>query len=105
MTPRFGRAAHPGQPYEKFMYTWLGSGDQGYHFPDAERPGRGFRPKPDSLLDPLFAIWLLFVTGVGMLIHIYSTGYMAHDSGYYRFFAYLNLFMFSMLMLVLANNY
>ena len=56
-------------------------------------------------LDPLSSIWLLFVTGVGMLIHIYSTGYMAHEGGYYRFFGYLNLFMFSMLTLVLANNY
>ena len=50
-------------------------------------------------------MWLLFVTGVGMLIHIYSTGYMAHEGGYYRFFGYLNLFMFSMLTLILANNY
>ena len=57
------------------------------------------------LLDPLSAIWLLFVTGVGMLIHIYSTGYMAHEGGYYRFFGYLNLFMFAMLTLILANNY
>ncbi len=45
------------------------------------------------------------MTGVGMLIHIYSTGYMAHEGGYYRFFGYLNLFMFSMLTLILANNY
>src|SRR5208282_2817573 len=44
-------------------------------------------------------------TGVGTLIHIYSTGYMAHEGGYYRFFGYLNLFMFSMLTLILANNY
>ena len=57
------------------------------------------------LLDPLSSIWLLFVTGVGLLIHIYSTGYMAHEGGYYRFFGYLNLFMFSMLTLILANNY
>jgi NADH-quinone oxidoreductase subunit L len=45
------------------------------------------------------------VTGVGMLIHIYSIGYMGHEGGYYRFFGYLNLFMFSMLTLVLGNNY
>ena len=56
------------------------------------------------LLDPLSAVMILVVTGVGLLIHIYSTGYMAHEGGYYRFFGYLNLFMFSMLMLVLANN-
>ena len=47
---------------------------------------------------------LFVVTGVGFLIHVYSTGYMAHEGGYYRFFGYLNLFMFSMLTLVLANN-
>ena len=55
-------------------------------------------------LDPLSVVMILVVTGVGLLIHIYSTGYMAHEGGYYRFFGYLNLFMFSMLMLVLANN-
>jgi NADH-quinone oxidoreductase subunit L len=55
-------------------------------------------------LDPLTAIMILVVTGVGFLIHVYSTGYMAHEGGYYRFFGYLNLFMFSMLILVLANN-
>lgn len=57
------------------------------------------------LLDPLSAIMLLVVTGVGLLIHIYSIGYMEHDEGYGRFFTYLNLFVFSMLILVLANNY
>ena len=56
-------------------------------------------------LDPLSAVMILVVTGIGFLIHIYSTGYMAHEAGYYRFFSYLNLFMFSMLMLVLANNF
>ena len=60
---------------------------------------------PGSCSIPLSVIWLLFVTGVGMLIHIYSIGYMAHEGGYYRFFGYLNLFMFSMLTLILANNY
>jgi NADH-quinone oxidoreductase subunit L len=48
---------------------------------------------------------ILVVTGVGFLIHVYSIGYMAHDNGYYRFFGYLNLFVFFMLTLVLANNY
>ena len=56
-------------------------------------------------LDQLSIIMVLVVTGVGFLIHIYSVGYMAHEGGYYRFFAYLNLFMFFMLTLVLANNY
>jgi NADH-quinone oxidoreductase subunit L len=56
-------------------------------------------------LDQLSTVMVLVVTGVGFLIHIYSVGYMAHEGGYYRFFAYLNLFMFFMLTLVLANNY
>jgi NADH-quinone oxidoreductase subunit L len=56
------------------------------------------------VLDSLSAIMLLVVTGVGTLIHIYSTGYMSHDEGYARFFSYLNLFMFSMLNLILADN-
>ncbi|MBI2681634.1 MAG: NADH-quinone oxidoreductase subunit L [Acidobacteriales bacterium] len=56
-------------------------------------------------LDQLSLVMLLVVTGVGFLIHIYSAGYMWEEGGYYRFFAYLNLFMFFMLMLILANNY
>ncbi len=56
------------------------------------------------LLDPLSAVMILVVSGVGLLIHIYSIGYMGHEGGYYRFFGYMNLFMFSMLTLVLANN-
>ncbi|MCC7339499.1 MAG: hypothetical protein IT170_00310, partial [Bryobacterales bacterium] len=57
------------------------------------------------LLDPLSAVMILTVSGIGFLIHVYSVGYMAHDGGYYRFFGYLNLFVFFMLLLVLANNY
>ncbi|HEX5083808.1 MAG TPA: NADH-quinone oxidoreductase subunit L [Blastocatellia bacterium] len=56
------------------------------------------------LLDPLSGIYILFITGVGLLIHIYATGYMHGDPGYYRFFCYFNLFMFMMLTLVLADN-
>ncbi|HYM76007.1 MAG TPA: NADH-quinone oxidoreductase subunit L [Candidatus Dormibacteraeota bacterium] len=56
-------------------------------------------------LDQLSLVMLLVVTGVGFLIHLYSVGYMSEDPSYYRFFTYLNLFMFFMLMLVLANNY
>jgi len=56
------------------------------------------------LLDPLSCVMVLVVTGVGFLIHVYSIGYMAHEGGYYRFFGYMNLFMFAMLTLVLANN-
>jgi NADH-quinone oxidoreductase subunit L len=65
----------------------------------------GFTVNFAFMLDQLSLVMLLVVTGVGFLIHIYSVGYMADDDGYYRFFAYLNLFMFFMLMLVLANNY
>jgi NADH-quinone oxidoreductase subunit L len=56
------------------------------------------------LLDPLSCVMVIVITFVGFLIHVYSIGYMAHEDGYYRFFGYLNLFMFSMLTLVLANN-
>jgi NADH-quinone oxidoreductase subunit L len=59
----------------------------------------------DMTVDRLTAVMLLIVTGIGSLIHIYSIGYMAHEGGYYRFFAYMNLFMFFMLTLVLAANY
>ena len=56
------------------------------------------------LLDPLSALMILVVTGVGTLIHLYSIGYMHGEEGFYRYFSYLNLFVFSMLMLVLGNN-
>jgi len=98
-------AGHNHQPYEKILYTWLGSdtGHLTYLLHDGTQAP--FQADAGFLLDPLSSIWLLFVTGVGMLIHIYSIGYMGHEGGYYRFFGYLNLFMFSMLTLVLANNY
>ncbi|MGJ1415142.1 NADH-quinone oxidoreductase subunit L [Sphingobacterium multivorum] len=57
------------------------------------------------LVDPLSAIMLLIVTGIGFLIHVYSIGYMHHDNGFGKFFAYLNLFIFFMLLLVLGSNY
>ena len=94
-----------GQPFEKIVYTWLGSGDGHLNFTKRDGTLASFNADAGFLLDPLSSIWLLFVTGVGMLIHIYSTGYMAHEGGYYRFFGYMNLFMFSMLTLILANNY
>jgi NADH-quinone oxidoreductase subunit L len=59
----------------------------------------------DLAVDRLTAVMLLVVTGIGTLIHVYATGYMAEEDGFYRFFAYLNLFMFFMLTLVLGNNY
>jgi NADH-quinone oxidoreductase subunit L len=97
--------AHDHQPYEKILYTWLGSDTGHLNFVKSDGTQAPFQAETGFLLDPLSSIWLLFVTGVGMLIHIYSTGYMAHEGGYYRFFGYLNLFMFSMLTLILANNY
>ncbi|MBI3233753.1 MAG: hypothetical protein HYZ42_06885 [Bacteroidetes bacterium] len=56
-------------------------------------------------VDQLSAMMMLIITGIGFLIHIYSIGYMHEDSGFYKFFAYLNLFIFSMLLLVMGNNY
>ncbi len=73
------------------LYWWIDAGD--------------FEVNVVALVDPLSAVMLLVVTGVGLLIHIYSIGYMHDDPGYARFFAYLNLFVFSMTMLVLAGNF
>ena len=64
----------------------------------------GFRVPLNLLLDPLSAVMILVVTGVGSLIHIYSLGYMAHDEEQVRYFSYLNLFTFFMLLLVLGGN-
>ncbi|MDX6302213.1 MAG: NADH-quinone oxidoreductase subunit [Nocardioidaceae bacterium] len=73
------------------VYTWVQAGT--------------FRATFGLLYDPLSALFLLLITGVGSLIHIYSIGYMAHDVRRARFFAYLNLFVAAMLTLVLADNY
>jgi NADH-quinone oxidoreductase subunit L len=97
-------AANDHKPYESIGYTWLGTDNGQLTYATHDGPA-AFHVDARLMLDPLSSIWLLFVTGVGMLIHIYSTGYMAHEGGYYRFFGYLNLFMFSMLTLILANNY
>jgi NADH-quinone oxidoreductase subunit L len=78
-------------PYQEFLAHWIRSGSFSADFA--------------FYLDQLSLVMLLVVTGVGFLIHIYSVGYMWDDPGYYRFFSYLNLFMFFMLTLVLANNY
>jgi NADH-quinone oxidoreductase subunit L len=77
--------------YVEHYYTWIQSGTLNIGV--------------DFAVDRLTAIMLMVVTGVGTLIHIYAVGYMEHEGGYYRFFAYLNLFMFFMLVLVLAQNY
>src|SRR5215470_7560528 len=94
-----------GQAFDKPIYTWLGTDTGHLTYQTKDGYPAEFKAQVGFLLDPLSCIWLLFVTGVGTLIHIYSTGYMAHEGGYYRFFGYLNLFMFSMLTLIMGNNY
>jgi NADH-quinone oxidoreductase subunit L len=73
------------------LYTWI--------------PAGAFQVDAGFFVDNLTACLLIVVTTIGMLVHIYSLGYMSHDGGYWRFFAYLNLFMFSMLLLVLASSF
>src|SRR5215475_550339 len=80
-----------GELFRKEFFDWIVAGS--------------FRAGFDLQMDQLTVVMVLVVTGVGFLIHIYSTGYMSHEGGYYRFFSYLNLFMFFMLILVLAANY
>ncbi len=87
--------------HQVIQFTWLA----GLPFHMANGQLATFSADWGFLLDPLSAVMILVVTGISFLIHIYSIGYMAHDNGYYRFFGYLNLFVFFMLMLVLANNY
>ncbi|MBZ5586541.1 MAG: NADH-quinone oxidoreductase subunit L, partial [Acidobacteriia bacterium] len=91
----------PNRVHQVIQFTWV----TGLPFHMANGHLATFQADWGFLLDPLSAVMILVVTGVGFLIHVYSTGYMAHDNGYYRFFGYLNLFVFFMLMLVLANNY
>ena len=81
-------------------------GETGMHFRVYEWiPAGDFRVGVDLAVDALTAVMLIVVTTVGMLVHVYSVGYMAHEPGRWRFFAYLNLFMFSMLLLVLADDF
>jgi NADH-quinone oxidoreductase subunit L len=77
--------------YEVHLFTWI--------------PAGTFVVEVGFVVDALTACLLIVVTTIGLLVHIYSLGYMAHDPGKWRFFAYLNLFMFSMLLLVLASNF
>ena len=79
------------QPLMDHLWTWIQVGS--------------FRADFGLAMDRLSGIYALFVTFVGFLIHVFATGYMHGDRGYYRFFAYLNLFMFAMLTLVLADNF
>src|SRR5512141_633188 len=81
-------------------------GEEGLHFTlYSWVPAGSFHIDFNLAVDSLTAVLLIVVTTVGMLVHVYSIGYMAHDPGRWRFFAYLNLFMFSMLLLVLADNF
>jgi NADH-quinone oxidoreductase subunit L len=91
----------PEKVHEVVKFTWLA----GLPFHMESGQLAVFQAQWGFLLDPLSSVMILVVTGIGFLIHVYSIGYMAHDGGYYRFFGYLNLFVFFMLMLVLANNY
>ena len=79
------------EAYVEHYFNWISSGPLNIGF--------------DFAVDRLTAVMLLVVTGIGSLIHIYAIGYMSHEGGYYRFFAYLNLFMFFMLTLVLGANF
>jgi NADH-quinone oxidoreductase subunit L len=80
-----------GTAFTTSLFSWIVAGD--------------FEASVTALVDPLTGVMLLVVTGVGLLIHVYSVGYMHDDPGYPRYFAYLNLFLFSMTMLVLAGNF
>jgi NADH-quinone oxidoreductase subunit L len=87
-----------GESLNNHLFTWMNTGS--YDFDRLQ-----FNVPVTLRADHLTAVMLLVVTSVGLLVHIYSVGYMHGDGGYYRFFSYLPLFVFSMLMLVLANSY
>src|SRR5438067_7221139 len=76
---------------DQVLYTWVASGD--------------FQLSFGLLLDPLAATMLMIVTGVGLIIHVYSAGYMADEPGFWRFFSFLNFFIFAMVLLVSADNF
>ncbi len=86
-----GHVVSDPTPREVIAYSWFFGGDLAVDL--------GF------LIDPLTTVFLMVITGVGLLIHIYSTGYMHGEEGFTRFFTYMNLFMVSMLLLVMGNNY
>src|SRR3954469_24954960 len=87
------------------LWQWIPAGGAGTASHGVGGVGRDFTVDAGFFVDHLTAVLLIVVTTIGMLVHIYSIGYMSHDPGYWRFFAYLNLFMFSMLLLVLANSW
>ncbi|MFC3196018.1 NADH-quinone oxidoreductase subunit L [Parapedobacter deserti] len=85
------RQAGESGAFTQSVFEWISAGD--------------LRIALSFLVDPLSAAMLLIVTGIGFLIHVYSIGYMKHDAGFAKFFAFLNLFIFFMLLLVLGSNY
>ena len=87
----FMEKLHNPAPEIITLFDWISAGS--------------FSAKMSFLIDPLSSIFLLVITGVGFLIHLYSTGYMHDDDGFRRFFSYLNLFVFFMLLLVLGDNF
>ena len=87
----FADVVFGGNEHEVTIYEWIVSGD--------------FQIEISFLVDSLTAMLLLVVSTVGFLVHVYSIGYMDGDRGFWRFFAYLNLFMFSMLLLILGDNF
>ena len=80
-----------GRPYVVDVFDWINVGNLRIPF--------------SFMIDQLSLIMLLLVTGVGFIIHVYSAGYMSHDTGFGKFFSFLNLFIFSMLLLVMGSNY
>ncbi|MFN9388942.1 MAG: NADH-quinone oxidoreductase subunit L, partial [Betaproteobacteria bacterium] len=80
-----------GQTFNGAVYTWMVSGD--------------LRLEVGFLIDALTATMMLVVTSVSLMVHIYTIGYMRDDPGYQRFFSYISLFTFAMLMLVMSNNF
>jgi NADH-quinone oxidoreductase subunit L len=94
----FLKLRNDGDPLHQNLFTWINAG--------SSAPGNTpFHVSFTLLFDPLSALFVLLITGVGGLIHIYSIGYMADDDRRRRFFGYLNLFVAAMLTLVLANDY
>ena len=85
------RDVQAGNVFDADVYAWLVSGD--------------FKLAIGFLIDPLTATMMLVVTFVSLMVHVYTIGYMADDPGYTRFFSYISLFTFSMLMLVMSNNF
>ncbi|MBI2408946.1 MAG: NADH-quinone oxidoreductase subunit L [Gemmatimonadetes bacterium] len=85
------RGVEMEHPYIQTLFAWMPVGD--------------LQLNATLLLDPLSMVMIMVITGVGMLIHVFSVGYMQDDPGYPRYFAYLNLFVFFMLMLVLGGSY